>query len=548
MQETHFLKKILLKYKYQIIIMLIMSLFLCTINILNTYIIGKYIDILVYDIELNTIYFFTVLLFVLGLLNIIISNFNNYISTKTQTNMVFDINLKILKHVKKLPISFFDNKDPIYLNQRINSDSNALINFSISSTIQLITQIIIFIIIFFILGTKNFQITIVTLLSIPMYLALYFLFKKKLYKVIFNYKEEQNKLFSNMNKHLFNISFIKLNSLFDDLDKELLNLYPNFLKSLLKYIVCNYSFFSIISTLENIFNVFLFFYGGIAIFNKKMTIGDFIIIKSYYSIILNTISNLTNILKSYPEAKVCHNRITEILSIPKEKNGEKILKSINSITLENLDLKINKTQILKQVNYKFELGKVYIIKGVNGSGKSSLIKSVLGLYLSDIKGKIMYNDTDINNLDLYHIRKKIISFLDQEPVLLHSTIYENLTQDIDNINFDNLYDLINKFNLNLPESDKKRHSYELNHFSGGEKQKISLIRILMKETNLIIMDEPTSALDSNSINILKNILMQIQKNKIIIIVSHDERIYDIADTVINFEDINSNYKIHEYVE
>lgn len=534
MNKNQLLKNYLYKYKYKLMILVLLNLILLGINLVNTFITSKYLDLLVYKTSIETIYLFTFILFILGISGILIGNINNYISTKTQANMVFDINFEVLKYVKKVPIKFFNNIDSVYLNQRINADSNTLVNFLSSITIHLIPQIIIFIVSIWILKDKNMTVSIVILSSIPLYLILYSLFEKFLYKATLDYKEKQNEFFANMNKHLNNISFIKLNVLFDKLDEDLLDSYPMFLKSLIKYIRCNYCFSSIGSMLDNIFNVFLFLYGGIEILKGKITIGDFIFIKSYYLMLLGTVANMTSILKSYPEALVCFNRIIEILKTNQEDNGEETLNHISNIKLRNLSLKLNQSKILDNINFEFHKGKVYLLKGYNGAGKSSLVKSILGLYINDFDGDIIYNNLNIKNINLYNLRKTKVAILDQEPLLIYSDILKNLTHDVKNFDINKLEQLIEDFDLTYLYK-KEKEVNDLRNISGGEKQKISLIRTFIRDADVIIMDEPTSALDIKSIEILKSKIEEIREEKIIIIISHDEKLNEIADIVIKIE-------------
>lgn len=535
MNNSLFFKKHLNKYKYIIGFTLFINLILTLINLSNTYITGKYIDLLISSKSMQTIYIFSATLFILGLSNILFGNINTFISAKLQANMVFDINFEVIQHVKKLPIKFFKNLDSVYLNQRINGDANTIVNFIISMTVQVIIHILTFIIVLYILKEKNSTLSLLVLISIPIYLLIYIIFEKKLYKSTLSYKEEQNKFFSKMNKQLSNISFIKLNSLFDSLDKELLQSYPIFLKSVLKYIKCNYYFSSVGSIIDNIFNIILFLYGGIAIYKNKMTIGDFIIIQNYYLLLLQSISYLTSTLKSYPEVKVCYNRVLEILNTDIEENGKILMNSINSINLKNINLKFDNKTIINNFNYLFEKGKVYIIKGENGVGKSTLIKLILGLYIDEFHGNIFYNDFNIKDINIYDSRKRLISIIDQEPLMIHSDLYENITQNIDNMDYKSMNNLIDTFNLNGLNYNIDQ---ELNYqkvFSGGEKQKISIIRSLLKNPDVIVMDEPTSALDINSTKILIDKIKKLKSNKIIIIISHDKRLDCISDEIIQLK-------------
>lgn len=119
--------------------------------------------------------------------------------------------------------------------------------------------------------------------------------------------------------------------------------------------------------------------------------------------------------------------------------------------------------------------------------------------------------------------------------MIHSDLYENITQNIDNMDYKSMNNLIDTFNLNGLNYNIDQ---ELNYqkvFSGGEKQKISIIRSLLKNPDVIVMDEPTSALDINSTKILIDKIKKLKSNKIIIIISHDKRLDCISDEIIQLK-------------
>lgn len=534
MEIVKFCKKYFYKYKFSLIFLILVTIVLKLLNLSITYITGNFIDQLLKFKTMNVIYYNTIIILIIGSLSAILSNYCNYYSFRMQAKIVFDLNYEVLKHVKKLPMEFLKNTDTVYLNQRINGDSNVVVNFSVSIIINILIMIISFFSILILLYNLNIKITFIILLSIPVYVFMYILFKKPLYKSNYRYKEEQSRFFSKMNDQLFNIRFIKLNSVFEVLDKELINAFPSFLKSLLRYFKYNYLFLTADSTIENFFNVFLFFYGGIEIINGRMTIGSFTIIKGYYTVLLSLINGFLSLGKSYQESLTSYNRLIELLNKPKEHNGNKLIDEITSIELKNITFSFNEKVILNDVNYKFERGHVYLINGSNGIGKSTLINIICGLYIDSYDGSIYYNNKNINELDLYTARRKYFGIAEQEPLLLNTSVYDNLTYGIDKYSEKLVKDWCEKFNLNQLVFERDTDlDYSKNNTSGGEKQKIALSRVFIKNPNVIILDEPTSALDNYSIAILNETISTIKKDKIIIIVSHNDSMKLNADCIIN---------------
>jgi ATP-binding cassette subfamily C protein len=195
--------------------------------------------------------------------------------------------------------------------------------------------------------------------------------------------------------------------------------------------------------------------------------------------------------------------------------------------------------LFSEMSVSFEKGNIYIIKGSNGVGKTSLINALIGLFSDLYSGQIFYNDMNIQNLDMWVIRNELISVLDQNPVIIEDSLLSNATIGLNDFNkhyynylcklmgFSGSGGLLNKkFEYNIAKNAA--------NISGGEKQKIAIIRALLKaEADLFVLDEPSSALDEVSRENLKSHLQTLKNKKIILIISHDHSMFDIADQIID---------------
>lgn len=275
------------------------------------------------------------------------------------------------------------------------------------------------------------------------------------------------------------------------------------------------------------YNIFLFIYCAVGIYNKSITIGEFVIIKNYYTMLLQASTQIIAILKTYPNMLVSKKRLNEILNIPSENNGNTLLKKIDSVKLEDFSFSYNSKKIFEHFNYEFHKGNIYLIKGKNGVGKTTLINNILGLYIESYGGDILYNNYSIKELNLYEMRKNLISITEQEPVLFYQG---NILKNIENNSNAAAMRLIKNFGLK---------DIGVEQCSGGEKQKISIINSLLKNGELLILDEPSSALDKNSTIYLQKELVKLKSQKIIIIISHDLQMDKIADKILDLDDKNN---------
>ena len=543
MKIFKFVKEYIFKYKIQLVIFLIFSIISWIISIGLPYITGNYIDSLMNFQKRQTIIDFTIKILLIGIINIISSFIVSYSYVKVQTKSAIELNFKSLEHISKMPILYFKNLDSAYLNQRINSDSNTLISFVLSNFLDILIRALTLIIVFYISFKINRKLTMILIPLIPLYLAIYFIFKKPLFKSGYELKENQNKFFSKMNEQLYNINLIKLNSTFEESQKQLRTSFSTMLESLLKYTRISYIFSSSDSMTMIISQIIIFFFVGMEIINGNLTIGQFTIIISYFSMIMGCISYYLNLGKSYQDALVSYNRLEEILNETKEINGDIRINSIDTIVLKEVYFSYDDTNnIINNFNYTFKKGNIYGIIGQNGAGKSTFINLILGLFNNYYKGNIYYNSIELKKLDMYYIRKRIIGISEQEPALINDTIGKNVTYGIDVYNYDGIETILKSLNLDINkfQDGLNTNIYEAaNNISGGEKLKISLARTFLKNPDMIILDEPTSALDFNSIEKLKFILKEIKKDKIIIIVTHNKDILDTADEIIDLNLVHS---------
>lgn len=190
--------------------------------------------------------------------------------------------------------------------------------------------------------------------------------------------------------------------------------------------------------------------------------------------------------------------------------------------------------VLKDINYSFDLGKTYAIKGKSGSGKTTLLSLISGLEKCK-EGKIIYNGKELNKMDLDKYRSKSIGIVFQSYNLLpHLTAIENivLSMDISKLKIKDktkaAISLLER--VGLTEKQGKRRVLKL---SGGEQQRVAIARSLSYNPDIILADEPTGNLDEQTENDIMKILTNLaeNENKCIIIVTHSINISKKVDVV-----------------
>ena len=186
---------------------------------------------------------------------------------------------------------------------------------------------------------------------------------------------------------------------------------------------------------------------------------------------------------------------------------------MSSIIIKQLHKSFKKNHVLKGIDLNIEGSGIWAILGPNASGKTTLIKTILGMVLPD-KGKITINDTNVLNTWEY---KSKLNYLPQIARFPDNLTVAELFRMIEELRGKKgeLQSLIDKFDLQLHLKTK------LSNLSGGTRQKVNLALALMYDNPIYILDEPTAGLDPVALIELKNTLIQLkQKGKLIIITTH----------------------------
>lgn len=536
MDIIKFCNKYFSKYKLYLIIYILIILSISGISIYSTYLTGSFIDQLINRKSINFVYSFCIILASITLIRLLFGYLSSLMYIKMQMNIGYELNSEVIFHIQDVSLTFINRSDTAYLNQIINNDANSLIIFYITTIQNVIVNVVTFIITIYICFKINRLISIISIIFIGIYIILYKLSKNKLYKINMQFKESQGSFFSSLLEQLLHIKFIKIHSFQKEFRQRVNTSFKDLFNNAIKNQKISYLFSSIDNTISMSAQILLFLIGSIQIIKGNFSIGMFTVFSSYFSMMLGSARYFFNLGKTYQENLVSFNRLMNLINQPKEKEGSNILNKIRNIKTNNLSLIFNDKVIVNNLNLTFDTGKIYGIIGANGSGKSTLINLIMGIYINEKEGNIYFDNNDISKINLYHLRKELIGISEQEPMLINESIkYNLLNPDVETeliykyIDVLGLDDYINRQPLGLDSVINEKNS----NISGGEKQKISILRVLLKDPQIMIFDEPTSALDLKSTQKFINYLSSIKENKIILIITHDREIQDYCDIIYN---------------
>ena len=265
------------------------------------------------------------------------------------------------------------------------------------------------------------------------------------------------------------------------------------------------------------------------IFDSTISPGQYFTFLFYSFFIFNPLQELGNIILTYREAEVSLENFRTIMEKPKEEKPARprTISKLDNFEFHNVTFQHQSanTPALVDIDFKVHKGETIAFVGPSGSGKTTLVKLLVGLY-QPLEGNIKYDDIDGREIDLDNLREQI-GFVTQDTQLFAGTIKENLLFVKPAATDEQILDVLQKASCNkLLERANNGIDTMIGEggvkVSGGEKQRLSIARALLRSPKLLVFDEATSSLDSITEDEITQTIKQINSNKdsITIIIAH----------------------------
>jgi ATP-binding cassette, subfamily B, bacterial len=256
-------------------------------------------------------------------------------------------------------------------------------------------------------------------------------------------------------------------------------------------------------TVTNFIRAGLYFFLFYLIFTERITFGQYLSLNIYSFWLFFPMAQITAFISTYRQAEASLANYSKLMETPPEPKAEKpsALGKVTKLEFKNVSFgyRSASTQALSDISYEASHGETIAFVGPSGSGKTSLLKLLVGLY-EPTSGTILYNDIPYTDIVKEELRAQI-GFVTQDTQLFSGTIRENLLFVNPNATDEECLDALHKAQChNLLERGGKGLDTVIGEggvkVSGGEKQRLSIARALLRKPNILIFDEATSSLDS----------------------------------------------------
>jgi subfamily B ATP-binding cassette protein MsbA len=469
--------------------------------------------------------------FVLGMLTI--KNFfvyiHQYLMSDVSQRIMRDIRFKLYEKIQNLSLDYFSQKRSGELISRITNDVRAIenaVSYGVTDLCRQTLMILIYTVITFSIYPKAALIVflIFPLIGIPMNQI-----GRKLRKLS---KSTQEKM-ADINSFLFEtISGIRVVKAFNTEKYEVerfrktnFEFYKLQMKTVKRLIVLS----PITEMFGGICGVIILFAIGQKVLNHELSFGGFVLFFGSIMSIISPVKKLGNVNALTQQALAANDRIYEILEAQptvQEKTDAKDLAPIKTkIKIENVSFKyLDETDlVLDNINLDINVGELVAVVGPTGSGKSTLVNLIPRFY-DPQKGNVLIDGVNVKDVTFKSLREQV-GIVTQETILFNDTVRSNIA-----------YGNFNASQAEIEEAAKKAFAHQFIQkmprgydtivgdrgfrLSGGEKQRLSIARAILRNPPLLLLDEATSQLDSESEKYVQEALDQLMRGRTVVAIAH----------------------------
>ena len=455
--------------------------------------------------------------------------------TKTSSYFIADLKNDLFTQILRLPMEFFDGQKTGYILERIKEADSLNVFFS-PVFLKFVTSVFSFVGALILILSIRWELSLILLLFLPViyYFTNYSSIQiKRASKALLETTAQTS---GKVQENIGGISAVKeLN-----MEKQRSSEISHQLKSVAEKSVKRGKIMNMASEgvlgLTNIASVLLIVFSGLFIIKGKMSLGNYWAVSQYVMLVFAPMQLLSSISIMVQPGIAALTRIGELLKLKTEDeiSGNKQTGKIENIVFSDVSFGYTEQPVIHNFNMEALKNIKIALLGKNGSGKTTIAKLLLGFY-KNYSGSIRINGIELKNISLSDLRNRV-GIVAQNIILFSGTLLDNIRYIAPELEESEIISALDKAGLDISEFSEGLQtmiSENGKNLSGGQRQKIALARMIVKNPDVMIFDEATSNLDSITSDLLKKSICTLFSEKICIIITHDSEMASIADTVIN---------------
>ena len=477
--------------------------------------------------KINLVIIFGASLLVIYFIRMLLRYFIQYYGHIMGVNMQADMRQDLFIKIEKLPYSYFDEHETGKIMTRMTNDLFQISELAHHGPEDVFIASFTIVGSFIYLLTINWALALICFAIVPILFLVSLHYRKKMRDAFKRNRVAQGLINASVES---SISGIRVSKAYTNEEKELEKFSisnEEFKNSRKQTLSAMGKFMSLSAFVTDIFNVLILIAGGLFLYNKQISFGDYSTFIVSISLFISPVNQLISFMEQYQEGSSGFTRFLEIIDEQEETDTGTITLSNpqGHIVFNNVNFSYNskKAETLKNINIDIKQGEKIALIGSTGGGKTTICHLIPRFYRYN-SGEITIDGININDLTLASLRGNV-GIIQQDVFLFNGTIKENIlygkldatdeevNQAIKNANLQDFVD-------SLPEGINTHVGERGVKLSGGQKQRISIARAFIKNPSILILDEATSALDNTTEFLIQETLDKLCIGRTTIVVAH----------------------------
>ena len=520
-------------YWVQFIFVFVAILLSATVGLLPSIITGRIVDQALVGEDLALLIRLLLMAFCALAVSQVIGTLESYINAWISQRIIFDMKNQMYRHLQYMPHSFFTTEKQGDIITRMNTDISgvsSVISGTLSSIVSNIATVVTTLVA---LCSMSWKLALVGIAIIPLLILPTKSAGKTRWKLLTESQAKNDEMNQVINETL-SVSGSMLVKIFTREEKE----YENFVKVneeataiALKEKRSGKWFGVIMGMFAQVGPLLIYFAGGLLIirgWDPTLTVGTITATVALINRLYRPVESLLNLGVDFTRSLALFTRIFDYFdrenTIVNPENGKKPDVEMQPIEYDHVVFSYDKEQpLLTDVSFTVPGGRMYAIVGPSGSGKSTVVNLIPRLY-DVVGGSVRVAGVDVRDFDLPYLRQ-CIGVVTQETYLFNGTILDNLRYAKEDATMEEIEAAcrianIHDFIASQPDGYNTEVGNRGLKLSGGEKQRISIARVILKDPKILILDEATSALDSISENSIQDALEAMMAGRTSIVIAH----------------------------
>ena len=470
----------------------------------------------------------------------VLSYLNRYLLQRVGMRITCDLRKDIFAHLQTLSLKYYENFHTGKIVARVAEDTGALFNLVTNVLVNLISDSVTLLAIIGVLFWINWQLAVLMMLVMPLFIFNYRLSRKRLRKLSRRHRRNWDRVIGFLHERVASARLVKSFSMEEReikrFDRGIENDYHNFNQLTLT----NARLWVIADMISSFGLLLVLYFGGWLVIHDRLTVGNLVAFMTYVGFLFSPIVRLNDVNTIVQRAITSLEKIYEVVdtkSFPMERADAIELPPLQGrVEFRGVHFSYEAgRRVLKDINLRVEPGQMIALVGPSGSGKTTSVNLLSRFYDVD-QGAILVDNIDIRNVSVKSLRRQM-GVVMQEALLFSGTLVDNISYGRPEATRETIVEAAKAANAHafitqLPRGYRTIVGERGVKLSGGQRQRIAIARAILKNPRILIFDEATSALDTESERLIQDAMERLVRDRTTFVIAHRLSTIHKADRIV----------------